>query len=530
MVTSRPSDYAGGELDEAAIKSPELGVIGWGRWLWRQLTSMRTALMLLLLLAIAAVPGSIYPQRSADPNGVTQFFQAQPELAKVLDSIQLFDVYSSVWFSAIYILLFISLIGCVVPRTVVHAKALLAPPVATPSKLSRMPSFASVKLGDKKRALLIESARLQLKKSGYRVAVQGDSVSAERGYLRETGNLVFHLSLIGVLISVGLGGGYSFSGQRVLVEGDTFVNNLAGFDSFAPGAFFDEQQLMPFSMTLDKFEIDYDIRNPTNLYTPLDFRATVSTKVGRSGESKTSIIRVNEPLEVPNAKVYLTGNGFAPVITIKDADGKISFSGPTPFLPQDSNMTSLGVIKVPDAKPSQFGVLAFFYPSAEKLASGAFTSVRPLNIQPLLTMNVYVGDLGLNGGDPKNVFALNLHGLKQLTGGKTKVESLKLEPGQTIDMPNGMGTVTFNGIKRFASLDIDYNPGQLSVLLFALLALAGLITSLLIPRRRVWVKLNAEGFEVAALARGDDPSLERVISELVLKLKPAKTEKKVKND
>jgi len=532
VVTSRPSDYEGGELDQAPIKSPELGAAGWGRWFWRQLTSMRTALMLLLLLAAAAVPGSIYPQRSADPNGVTQFFQAQPQLAKVLDSIQLFDVYSSVWFSAIYILLFVSLIGCVVPRSLVHAKALRAAPVSTPANLSRMPTYRALKLGNKKRALLLETARFQLKRSGYRVIDLGDSVSAERGYLRETGNLVFHLSLIGVLISVGLGGGFSYSGQRVLVEGDTFVNNLAGYDSFSPGVFFNEQQLLPFSMTLNKFEIDYDIRNSTNLYTPLDFRATVSTKVGRTAKPVTSIIRVNEPLEVPNANVYLTGNGFAPVITIRDANGNISFSGPTPFLPQDANMTSLGVIKVPDAKPSQFGVLAFFYPSAEKLKSGAFTSVRPLNIQPLLTMNVYVGDLGLNGGDPKNVFSLNLHGLKQLTGGKTKVESLKLEPGQTLDMPNGMGTVTFDGIRRFASLDIDYNPGQLAVLLFALLALAGLITSLLVPRRRVWVKLSSEGFEVAALARGDDPSLERVVDELVLKLKPEKPEKpekKVKN-
>jgi cytochrome c biogenesis protein len=144
-------------------------------------------------------------------------------------------------------------------------------------------------------------------------------------------------------------------------------------------------------------------------------------------------------------------------------------------------------------------------------------------------MNVYAGDLGLNGGDPKNVFSLNLHGLKQLTGGKTKVKSLQLEPGQTVDMPNGMGTVTFNGIRRFASLDIDYNPGQLSVLLFALLALAGLITSLLVPRRRVWVKLAAGGFEIAALARGDDPSLERVVDDLVQKIKPEKPEKKVKD-
>ncbi|MFM9745573.1 cytochrome c biogenesis protein ResB, partial [Streptomyces brasiliscabiei] len=87
----------------AGPAQPALGVVGWLGWGWRQLTSMRTALVLLLLLAIAAIPGSIVPQRTADPNGVSQFKVDHPDLYPVLDHLQLFDVYSSAWFSAIYI-------------------------------------------------------------------------------------------------------------------------------------------------------------------------------------------------------------------------------------------------------------------------------------------------------------------------------------------------------------------------------------------------------------------------------------------
>ncbi len=534
MASSRPSDYAGGQLDQVdppskEIRQPELGVLGWARWFWRQLTSMRTALLLLLLLAVAAVPGSVYPQRSADPNGVTAFFKQNVSLAPILDKLQLFDVYSSVWFSSIYILLFASLIGCVVPRSIVHAKALAAKPVATPKNLERMPAHLAAKLKDSKKGLarreaLLGNAAAILKRQGYRVAVDGQSVSAERGYLRETGNLIFHLSLIGVLVAVGLGGGFSYSGQRVLVEGDTFVNNLASYDSFSPGVFFDQRQLKTFSMTLDKFQVSYDIKNKTNLNTPLDFKATVSTRLSPFAKAKTTVIRVNEPLEAPNANVYLTGNGFAPVITIRDSNGDISYQGPTAFLPQDANLTSLGVIKVPDAKPDQFGILAFFYPWVGTLKSGALTSISPLPLDSRLTMNVYAGNLGLNDGDPKNVFSLNLHGLKQLTGGKTKVESIKLKLGESAQLPNGMGSVSFDSLRRFASLDIDYNPGQIYVLIFALLALGGLMVSLLIPRRRVWVKLNDDGYELAALARGDDPVLQRVIEELNEKLKNGKND------
>ena len=509
---SRPSLDA----PEQPINSPTLSVAGWSRWIWRQITSMRTALLLLLMLAVAAVPGSVFPQRSADPNGVTQYFDNNPQLAPVLDAMQLFDVYTSVWFSAIYILLFISLIGCVVPRTGVHYRALITPPPAAPKLFSRMPASLSVKFT--KNSTIPERAEAVLRKQGYRVIRNGKTVSAERGYVRETGNLVFHFSLIGVLIAVGIGGGLSFSGQRVLVEGETFVNNLASYDSFSPGTFFNESMLVPFSMSLDKFEVDFDLRNQTNVGTPLDFRAYTSSKLTPTSPATSGLIRVNEPLEMPGANIYLTGNGYAPHITIRDAKGNVVFAGANVFLPQSTTYTSLGVIKVPDAE-RQFGIISFFYPTVETLTTGALTSIYPAPIDPLLTMNVYEGDLGLDSGVPTNVYALDTSKMKQVAGGKSVVKGLRLTLGETVDLPNGLGTVTFDDIRRFASLDVSYNPGGVWVLLFALLSLAGVTTSLLVPRRRVWVRQTTEGFEVAALARGDDPILEKVVREVAEELK-----------
>ncbi|MEN9752894.1 MAG: hypothetical protein RL670_585, partial [Actinomycetota bacterium] len=506
---ARPDDHIS---NDAPIRSPELGVVGWLRWIWRQLTSMQTALVLLLLLALAAIPGSLVPQRSADPNGVTAYFQQHPDLAPVLDGLQLFDVYTSSWFSAIYLLLFISLIGCLVPRISVHYQAMRAKPVATPRALSRMPAYLSLKQSARDKAKLLDRAELELKRKRYRLLRNASSISAERGYLRETGNLVFHLSLVGLLIAVGAGGANSYSGQRVLVEGDTFVNNLASYDSFAPGTYFDPNRLEPFALKLNKFSVEYDLLNPTNLGTPLSFEASVTTRTGLKAKPVSSEIRVNEPLEMPGAKVYLTGNGYAPVVTIRDASGEISYSGPTVYLPQDANMTSLGVIKVPDAKPKQFGILSFFYPTAQQLTTGAYTSIYPQAIDPLLTMSLYVGNLGLDSGIPSNAFSLATHGLKQVAGGKSDQKGLELRVGDTVKMPANLGTVTFDGFKRFASLDVSYNPGQGWVLLFALLALAGLMVSLTVPRRRVWVKLTDSGFEVAALARGDDPRLDKLVS------------------
>jgi len=526
VPSSQQSDLMNPQ-DNDAIQSPRIGAIGWLRWIWRQLTSMRTALILLLLLAAAAIPGSIYPQRSADPNGVKSFFKGDQELAKFLDSLQLFDVYSSSWFSAIYILLFVSLIGCVIPRTAVHYAALRSAPVATPSRLQRFPGYTKTN-SDASAKHVLQTAEASLRQRGYRVELRKDSVSAEKGYLRETGNLVFHVALIGVLIAAGFGGGLAYNGQRVLVEGETFVNNLSSYDSFSPGVFFDETQLKPFAVTLDNFEAIFDLKNTTNIGTPLDFRAHVSTRLSPGGAPSKSIIRVNEPLQAPGANVYLTGNGYAPVVTFRDPDGQIAFHGAVEFLPQDSNYTSLGVIKLPDAKPQEYGVLAFFYPTKDQLATGAFTSKFPGLVDPLLSMNLYVGNLGLNDGSPQNVFSLNLHGLKQVAGGKSGTKAVKLEVGQTQTLPSGLGTVTFEGVKRFASLDVAYNPAELYVLAFSLLGLGALAVSLSVPRRRVWVRKFDGGFEVAALARNDDPQLQTLVDSIVQEIAPKKTSRKAK--
>ena len=528
MASSQPSKpqapqdlmVSDAEVASQTVNSAELGLAGWMRWIWRSLTSMKTALILLLLLAAAAIPGSVYPQRSADPNGVASYYKNNPELAKVLDWFQLFDVYGSIWFSAIYILLFTSLIGCVVPRTRVHWLAMLAEPVDAPARMQRFPAYAKV-TSDASAKAVLDRAEAHLRKGRYRVVRRKGSVSAERGYVRETGNLIFHFSLMGVLVAAGLGGGFSYNGQRVLVEGEVFVNNLASYDSFSPGVFFDENNLQPFSMALDKFEVDFDLQNTTNIGTPLDFRAFVTSKLS-GGEKRESVIRVNEPLEVPGAHVYLTGNGYAPVLTFKDPDGQIAFSGPVIFLPQDANYTSLGVIKLPDAKPKQYGVLAFFYPTKEQLETGAFTSIYPDPVDPMLSMNLYVGDLGLDGGVPRNVFSLDTHGLDQVAGGKSGTKALMLTIGETKQLPGDLGSVTFNGLKRFASLDLAYNPGQVWVLAFAILAFIGLAISLSVPRRRIWVRKFESGFEVAALARNDDPRLEDLVANLVEAIAPKK--------
>ena len=515
---------------------PKLGFPELLRFLWRQITSMRTALFLLLLLAIAAVPGSLVPQRSSDPNGVTQYFADHPDLAPVLDNLQAFDVYSSAWFSAIYLLLFISLIGCVIPRTKHHLIALRAAPPATPARLGRLAGFTTRQApAGTDAGAAITAARAQLKSSGYRTALFDKngtvSVSAERGYWRETGNLVFHSALVGILITVGFGGGFGFSGQRVLVEGQTFVNTLLAYDSFNPGRFFDDTTLDPYSLTLDEFTVEYEQQNLQAYGQPIDFTADV-TVGSPGGADEPGQVKVNGPLRTGGTDIFLLGNGYAPTITVTNPEGDVVFTDSVPFLPQDANLTSLGVVKVPDGLAEQVGMVGFFYPTQDTAQSGAYFSSFPDLEYPMLTLNIYTGDLGLDDGVPTSVYSLNTDDMTQLTGGDTGVETLEFMPGDSAELPDGLGTVTFadnspdsaandfsKSVPRFASFDVHHDPTVYWVLSFAVLILLGLLTSLFVPRRRVWVKATAQSdgsvqLEYAGLARGDDPALEAAVTAI----------------
>lgn len=526
-VKKKSSTLAGGKergdkVAEAKADAtlPALGPVGMLRWAWTQLTSMRTALFLLLLLAVAAVPGSLFPQRPANPSVVTEYIKNHPDYGKLLDTLQLYDVYSSAWFSAIYLLLFISLIGCVVPRAIAHYKAMRSQPPRTPKRLSRLPEYGTLVIpadAGIPASEAITSAAGVLKKRGYRVEVRDaggerPSLGAERGFAKEVGNLVFHTSLIGVLVSVAIGGLFGYSGQRILVEGDTFVNTLVGYDQFTPGTNFQSSQLQPYSLQLDKFDITFDRESRGKIGQPIDFSASVTTKENPDAPAQKEILKVNDPVTLGGTSIYLTGNGYAPMVTVRDGEGNVAMQGPVVGKLQGDNYYSSVVIKVPDAKPDQLGFQGFFLPTAFVSNEGVSYSGDPGLFNPQLTLNSYYGDLGLDDGAPQNVFEIDVRNLTPLNARNLAAGGIKLAPGTSYTLPDGKGTISFDGVKRYIGVDIHHNPGQLYALIFALLAVAGLILSLYVNRRRVWVRTGTHEdgrtmVEYGLLARGEDHRL-----------------------
>jgi cytochrome c biogenesis protein len=428
-------EAAGAQLSTApkedAPNLPSLGVIGWVRWFWRQLTSMRVALILLLLLSLGAIPGSLIPQNNVDELKVQDFMDRHTTLGPLYDKFQLFDVYSSVWFSAIYILLFISLIGCIVPRTWQFVGQLRGRPPGAPKKLTRLPAYTTWRT-DAEPERVHEAALAMLRQRRFRAHTAGPegagskgagSVAAEKGYLREAGNLMFHIALIVMLIAFAAGQLFKSEGGKLITEGDGFANTLSQYDDFKSGSLFDTDELAPFSFKLDDFEGTYQKSGP-NRGTPRTYRANVTYTEGVDGSEKKTSIEVNKPLEVDGSKVYLIGHGYAPTVTVRDGKGKVVYRNAVPLLPIDQNGTATGAIKVLDGYKNksgtkeQLGFNAFFVPTFAGEGKGQMFSQFPAPDFPVLALSAYHGSLGVDSGVPQNVYQLDTRKMKKFKDSK----------------------------------------------------------------------------------------------------------------
>jgi cytochrome c biogenesis protein len=460
------------------------GPIPFLRLTWRRLTSMRTALLLLALLALAAIPGTVIPQTGIDPVKVDNFIAAHRQLGPVMKRLSLFNVFGSPWFAAIYLLLFVSLIGCLVPRIRLHARALMRRPPNAPRHLQRLPTSAGWTVEGTPEEFAAR-ARSELRHRRWRADVRPEAdgvvtIAAEKGYLRETGNLVFHVALLLLLAGIALGGLFGYKGTALVTQNGHFANVQDNYDVFSPSRLFSDSSLSPFSFSLTKFTAQYQPGGE-----PTFFNAAIQYKTTPDAPAKPYNIAVNHPLDVGGAKVFLVGHGYSMHLTVSNAKGQPVFDQDVPFLPDDGQFLSHGVVKVLDGlgpqSSQQVGMLGFFYPTYAVTTTGQPVSTFPGVKNPVLSLIAYRGDLGVNNGTAESVYSL------PITNKLTQIGTKQLTPGSSWKLKDG-ATVRFDGINQWATFQVAHEPGKTTMLAAAILIVAGLIGSLFVRRRRFWVR------------------------------------------
>ena len=501
-----------------------LGPVAFGRWLWRQLTSMRTALILLLLLAVAAIPGSLIPQDGLDPNKSAIWRSAHPHLTPIYEKLDLFNVYAAPWFAAIYVLLMISLVGCIIPRLFVYARALRAQPPRTPKNLGRFADSVAY-VSDDAPEVVLERAAGQLRR--YRVRRDdGSSISAEKGYLREAGNLVFHLSIIIVLVGFAIGQLYGFKGSAQIVVAPApygFSNELTQYDVSSSGSLWKAPSLDPFTMHVNSFTMDWSRGSLGG-----DFLASGTYNLpGKAAQPFA--LRVNHPLSIGSTDVFLIGHGYAPIITLRDAKGRILVSGPTIFETLDGTFHSQGALLAPSALPEPYAVSCDFFPvlGSNNVSSvtgdltwhgyfaagtGSWNGVPTLRGDAAaLSCFVWKGKNGSLGHT--TAFAVDSASTTKVTDTGGRAFNLALPHSalrgtvlhSTVKLPDGLGSITFEGIAQWTQFQVSMQPGRKIALGGVMVALLGLMGSLFIRPRRVWVRATETPggtlVEIAALDR-----------------------------
>lgn len=456
---------------------------------WRSLRSMRTALILLLMLALAAVAGSLVPQQGTSDARIAQMVLDHPLRASIYRASGLFDVYGSWWFTLIYVLLLVSLLACLFPRTRATIRNMRAKP--QPARdLDTMRFYAERSVvGDP--GATIDHARKVLRRRFYRVNTTNGGapqVAADKGILREVGSLLFHWSFFLILVGVVFGKGTGFTGVATIAEGQTWTETHASYDgSIREGSFFGEAHT-GVQIKVNDFAATYrEDGSPESFDTSAELFHSDGTPAGEAD------ISLNYPASIDGVKFYQVAYGFAPVITVTK-DGKPLTSEPVFFTLKPPAVAGVdpnsipwhGVVRLPTLSP-QMAIDFFLWPDSRALqqfiATGdSFSMLQPH--EPILLFTVYRGDLA---SQPVGADQLNPKALQQVDLGDA---TPAVAEGDTANLPDGL-SISFPELRTYTKLQVSRDRGTMIMLGAALLILLGLIPALYSSRRRVWVRAEA---------------------------------------
>jgi cytochrome c biogenesis protein len=492
---------------------------------WRSFRSMRTALILLFLLAAGAIAGSLVPQVGVSDPRITQMFIDHPLRASIYQRLDLFEVYGSWWFTMIYSLLMISLAACIIPRTRALFRNMRAKPQVA-RELDAMRFYAEREVpADPARA--IERSRKVLRRKWFRVSPQnGDPsrVAADKGLAREAGSLLFHWSIFVLLIGLAFGKGTGFTGSVAVAEGGQFVDSYASYDgNLSDGVFVTPQDHTGVGLKVDSFQVIY---NPD--LSVKDYVTKAALYNPNGSYARTVYIRPNHPGSIDGVNFYQMNWGWAPLVDVSLAGQQVASSPllfQQPLMPKGTDLSTVpwqGVLKLPGTDP-QTGIVFTLWPDSQavKADASAHANVMPMLVanHPLMLYTVYQGDLNLGLTQGPN---------ELITSGMKQVQSGYIFQGQSVKLPDGL-SMSFPELRTYTVLKVARDRGTWIMLIGAILILAGLIPALYTSRRKVWVNAEPNGsgatLKVGGFALQRRSQFEEEFAKLVEEL--SRTEEKV---
>lgn len=473
---------------------------------WRTLRSMRTALVLLLLLALASVVGSLLPQIPNSPQRVGLYLVDHPFWGEAFRRAELFDVFGSWWFSLLVVLLVTSLVACLLPRSRAHLRAIRQPPVQA-REIDAFKLYEERPVPGTPQEVVASSHRV-LRRRLFRVAADpgGTALAAEKGILREAGSLVFHWAFLLIIAGVLIGKGTGYSGRATIVEGQTWTDAALNYNGelrtgrFFGGDFSGAQiELLSFD---DAFH-DSGV--------PMDFVSKVALHDPDGTLVRTDEVRVNHPVTFDGLRLFQFGFGWAPVVRV-ERDGRPIWSGPVllqPAPPPDGvsqlAMPWLGFVKLSSLEP-QVAIELTLWPDSRAYAASLLSGQPQAMVgefAPFLRYAVWEGRLTDPSQSSLDMRLMHRVGHGVIGASQTvdlargcavpdPAASAPSAPIQARACPGGARapalTMGFGDLRRFSVLQVSKDSGVPIVLGAAILVLLGLLPALYTSRRKLWVR------------------------------------------
>ena len=449
---------------------------------------MRTALVLLLMLALASVAGSLIPQEPNTPERVAQFQVAHPLASQIYSAFGFFNVFGSWWFTLITFLLFTSLVACLLPRTRAVFRSMRQKPVHA-REIDSFRHYEEREVNADPEEAIARSHAV-LRRRLFRVARAPDktALAAEKGLLREAGSLVFHWAFILVLVGVIVGKGTGYSGRIAVIEGQTWVDAGANYDGQVRTGRYFTGDYSGIGVNLESFQDTYRQSGQ-----PMDFVSHVGLLDRNGAPIRSEDIRVNHPAQVGDLRIFQFDWGWAPVVQVRQ-DGRVIASDPILFVRQAAPdgvpqlaMPWVGILKLPSIQP-QAGLKLELWPDSRGFL--AMTQGQPVAMlqafDPFIRFSVYRGQLT----DPSQR-TLDTAGMRVTAQGIVGA-------GQTVDLNTGRAatsrsslTVSFPELRKYSVFQVTRDSGVPTVVVAAILILLGLLPALYTSRRKVWVQAEA---------------------------------------
>jgi len=449
---------------------------------WHEYTRMRTAIYFLIGIVLLVLVGSFVPQEfTSSQTKVDEFLAAHHSLNALGTAVGL--PLTSVFVSPVFLILlgslYVALGACVLRRGFALIRRTLRRHPRTPQ------------------------------------------------YWGEWGSWLFHTSFFLLLIAVMYGKATGFEGIMTITEGQRMAEAPANFDTLQQGMFFDGRHA-GYSVQLNSFRSPY-LANGV----PADFVSNVTVYDGNRPVI-TRDIRVNDFLGYKDVDFYQQDYGWAPRVVVRNPAGEVVSDGYTKFFSQMKNV-STGVLKIPGfgyrvtdkSAPIQLGVRMAVFPDAITRARvAADGSIDVTNVDyvpggnearnPVLQLQLFVGDLGLNNGAAQNVNELVTTKMQPyFVGGKPIALPMK----QKLDLPLPAAdgktvnfTVEFPELRQYSLFHVKKDNGVPFVYTAFTMTMVGMLSKLylrpLLEGRRRRVRARATAGDNPAAEPGDTPPRE----------------------